>query len=202
MQLRTTDDITAFIIADPRRRAILDAVRRRRLPDWAVGAGFIRSAVWDVLHGYAEPTPIADVDVLFFDAEVVSREHEAAIEAALRGAMPDVPWSVKNQARMHRRNGDAPYVDTADALRFWLETPTAIAIRIGDDGTAILLAPFGVQDLLEIVGRPTPRGHEKLSQYHQRMREKNWPARWPRVRILDSDLPGSPPRRVECATAG
>jgi hypothetical protein len=52
MQLRTADDIAAFIIADPRRRAILDAVRRQRLPDWAVGAGFIRSAVWDALHGY------------------------------------------------------------------------------------------------------------------------------------------------------
>ena len=190
MQLRTADDITAFIIEDPRRRAILDAVHRQRLPDWAVGAGFIRSAVWDALHGYAEPTPIADVDVLFFDAEVVSREHEVAIEAALRGAMPDVPWSVKNQARMHRRNGDAPYVDTADALRFWLETPTAIAIRIDDDGAATLLAPFGVEDLLAMVYRPTPRGRERLSQYHRRMREKDWPARGPRVRILESDWPG------------
>ncbi len=192
MQLRTADDVTAFIIADPRRRAILDAVRRQRLPDWAVGAGFIRSAVWDALHGYAAPTPIADVDVLFFDAEEVSREREGAIEAALRDAMPDVPWSVRNQARMHRRNGDPPYVDTADALRFWLETPTAIAIRIDDEGAATLLAPFGVADLLGMVYRPTPRGRERLSQYHQRMREKNWSARWPRVRILDSDLPGLP----------
>jgi len=190
MQLRTADDIMRFIIADCRRRAILEAVRRQRLPDWAVGAGFIRSAVWDALHGYAEPTPIADVDVLFFDAEVVSREYEVAIEAALRGAMPDVPWSVKNQARMHRRNGDAPYIDTADALRFWLETPTAVAIRIDDDGVATLLAPFGVEDLLAMVYRPTPRGRERLSQYHQRMREKDWPVRWPRVRILESDWPG------------
>jgi uncharacterized protein len=188
MQLRTAADITAFIIGDPRRRAILEAVRRQGLPDWAVGAGFIRSAVWDALHGYAEPTPIADVDVLFFDTADLSREHECAIEAALAQVLPHVPWSVKNQARMHRRNGDAPYADTADALRYWLETPTAVAIRIADDGKALLLAPFGIADLVAMICRPTPRGRERLSAYNQRMREKNLPARWPRVRVLEADL--------------
>ena len=190
MQLRTAEDIAAFIVADPWRRAVLEAVRRQRLPDWAVGAGFIRSAVWDALHGYAEPTPLPDVDVLFFDASEISRQQEASIEVALGEALPNIPWSVKNQARMHRRNGDAPYADTADALRFWLETPTAIAIRIGDDGAATLLAPFGVEDLLTMVCRPTPRGRRRLSEYQSRMREKNWPARWPRVRVLESDPTG------------
>jgi uncharacterized protein len=148
MQLRTAADIAAFIVAEPWRRAVLDAVRRQRLPDWAVGAGFIRSAVWD------------------------------AIEKALGEALPDIPWSVKNQARMHRHNGDAPYADTADALRSWLETPTAVAIRIGDDGAATLLAPFGVDDLLAMACRPTPRGRQRLSAYQSRLREKNWRARW------------------------
>jgi uncharacterized protein len=186
-QLQTADDIMAFIIADSRRRAILDAVCRQRLPDWAVGAGFIRSAVWDALHDYAEPTPLADVDVLFFDAADITRERECAIQATLAEAMPDVPWSVKNQARMNRRNGDAPYLDTADALRFWLETPTAVAIRIDDDGGALVLAPFGVEDLLGMVCRPTPSGRRRLSEYQSRVREKNWSARWPRVRILEFD---------------
>src|SRR4030095_16451522 len=67
MQLRTAADIAVFIVAEPWRRAVLDAVRRQRLPDWAVGAGFIRSAVWDALHGYTKTTPLSDVDVLFFD---------------------------------------------------------------------------------------------------------------------------------------
>jgi len=148
--------------------------------------------VWDALHGYAEPTPLSDVDVLFFDAADISRERESALEMALAEAMADVPWSVKNQAPMHRRNDDAPYADTADALRFWLETPTAVAIRIADHGGALLLAPFGVEDLLGMVSRPTPRGREKLSQYHQRIREKNWTARWSQVCILEPDLSGCP----------
>ncbi len=129
---------------------------------------------------------------------LMRRTFRANVKRLLRGAlakaMADVPWSVKNQARMHRRNGDAPYADTTDALRFWLETPTAVAIRIADDGGALLLAPFGIEDLLGMVSRPTPRGREKLSQYRQRMREKNWPARWPRVRIVEGGLSGRPAR--------
>ncbi|MGE0117392.1 MAG: nucleotidyltransferase family protein [Dongiaceae bacterium] len=164
---------------------MLEAVRQQHLPDWAVGAGFIRSAVWDALHGYRDRTLLPDVDVLYFDRDDMSCRREAAIEEALTKAMADVPWSVRNQARMHLRNGDPPYTDTADALRFWLETPTAVAIRIDDAGSPSLLAPFGTGDLTGIVCCPTPRGREKLMQYRQRIRGKNWPARWPRVRILD-----------------
>jgi uncharacterized protein len=177
-------DIAAFIVAKPWRRAVLEAVRRQRLGDWAVGAGFIRSAVWDTLHDHLEPTPLADVDVLYFDRDDLSREREAAIEEALTAAMAGVPWSVRNQARMHLRNHDQPYADTMDALRYWLETPTAIAIRMDGHGPS-LLAPFGTTDLIDMVCRPTPRGHEKLTEYRQRVAEKNWRARWPKVRVLD-----------------
>jgi hypothetical protein len=65
-----------------------------------------------------------------------------------------------------------------------------VAIRIADDGEALLLAPFCIADLVAMVCRPTPRGRERLSAYAQRMREKNLPARWPRVRVLEADLAG------------
>lgn len=178
-------DVATFIVADPWRRSVLEVVRQQRLPDWAVGAGFIRSAVWDVLHGHRDPTPLADVDVLYFDRADVCRARESTIEAALAMVMADVPWSVRNQARMHLRNSDPPYADTAHALRCWLETPTAVAVRIDERGAASLLAPFGIDDLIEMVCRPTPRGREKLAEYRQRIGQKNWRARWPRVRILD-----------------
>lgn len=150
-----------------------------------MGAGFIRSAVWDALHGFHEPTPLADVDVLYFDSSDMARAREAAIEATLATVMTGVPWSVHNQARMHLRNGDAHYANTADALRYWLETPTAVAIRIDEQSSPSLLAPFGTDDLIEMVCRPTPRGREKPEEYRQRVSEKNWRARWPLVRIFD-----------------
>jgi hypothetical protein len=152
----TALDVAALIVAGPWRRSVLEVVRQHRLPDWAVGAGFVRSAVWDALHGHHEPTPLADVDVLYFDRSNHSREREVEIEEDLTTAMVNVPWSVRNQARMHLRNGDRPYADTTDALRYWFET------------------------------RPTPRGREKLAEYRQRIGEKNWRAYWPQVRILDA----------------
>ena len=114
------------------------------LPDWAIGAGFVRSLVWDSLAALKARTPLPDIDVLFFDAENVARQQEMEIENRLRGVRNDLPWSVRNQARMHSRNGDAPYKDTHYAIGHWLETPTAVGARLETDGSLKILAPLGL----------------------------------------------------------
>jgi len=161
----------------------LRAVRALGLLDWAIGAGFVRNAVWDHLHGFRQMTPLNDIDVLYFDRSDVSAETEAALEAQLRAAHPVRPWSVRNQARMHRRNGDRPYESTEDALVFWLETPTAVAVRLEADDNLTVLAPHGLADLIAMMARPTARGREKYDDYLARMRAKNWPATWPQVTV-------------------
>jgi len=163
--------------------SVLRTVRALALPDWAIGAGFVRNAVWDRLHGFAESTPLDDVDVLYFDRTDQSKAAERAFEAQLAAAMPTVPWSVRNQARMHLRNGDRPYADTEDALRYWLETATCVAVRLERDDSLTVIAPYGLDDLLGLRSSPTPRGRERHDAYRARMREKNWPARWPRVHV-------------------
>ncbi|MEM9359895.1 MAG: nucleotidyltransferase family protein, partial [Pseudomonadota bacterium] len=96
---------------------------------------------------------------------------------------PGLPWSVRNQARMHLRNGDQPYHSTLDAMRYWLEKPTAVAVRINRLDQLEILAPFGLDCLIGMRGEPTPRGLEKYDQYLERMHAKNWPATWPKVRV-------------------
>src|SRR3954467_10334676 len=78
--------------------ATLEAVRDCAMPDWIVGGGVIRNLVWDRLHGYTRPTPIADVDVAFYDPNDLSPECEHAFERELLHRMPNVRWDVKNQA--------------------------------------------------------------------------------------------------------
>ena len=163
--------------------AVLCAVRALALPDWAVGAGFVRNAVWDYLHGFAQPTPLADVDVLYFDPADPSIEREWALENQLAAVMPGVPWSVRNQARMHLRNGDAPYADTEDALRYWLESATCVALRLEPDDRLTVIAPYGLSDLLALRSGPTQSGRARYAAYIARMRQKDWPSRWPRVRV-------------------
>lgn len=79
----------------------LRTVRECNLPDWFVGAGVIRSLVWDHLHGHSGPTPVKDVDVVYFDAFNLSQKHDQDILVQLIDKFPDVPWEVTNQAAVH-----------------------------------------------------------------------------------------------------
>ncbi|MFV3306558.1 nucleotidyltransferase family protein [Pseudomonas sp. NY15181] len=175
-------DILALIAAQPERMRLLRGVRDHGPADACIGAGFVRNAVWDALHGHVEATPLADVDVLYFAEDCRQSEADEAWEHRLRAACPGVPWSVRNQARMHLRNGDAPYRDCADAMRHWPEVCTAVAVRLSGDQLE-LLAPLGVDDLLNLRVRPTERFRSKPDIYHERQSAKNWLQRWPRLRI-------------------
>ena len=182
--MRDSDDIADFIAHNPRMMRCL-AVLAAHGPTGAwIGAGFVRNAVWDHLSGKdTEATPVADLDVVFHDPAITTAEQDARIEAALSVAAPDLPWSVRNQARMHERNGHRPYRDVTDALTHWPETATAIAARFGPQGVEIL-APFGVADVLEMIIRPTPAFRTKPEIPLARLEAKGWLTRWPRLRLV------------------
>ncbi|MBF9197651.1 nucleotidyltransferase family protein [Microvirga terrestris] len=184
--LRTITDIERLLEAHAASHALLVYVESLGLPDAWIGAGFIRNSVWDVLHGRSiDVMRLADVDVLFFDSDDTSKEREAGIERRLRVLAPGIPWSVKNQARMHLRNGDVPYRSTLDAVAHWAETATAIAAR-SIRGEVGVMAPYGVDDLLNMIVRPTPVFEHKIDVYRERVMAKDWPAQWPRLTMLMS----------------
>lgn len=180
--LKTEADVAAFIAAQPALMAALALVARQKLPDCWIGAGFVRNAVWDALHGRARAQHVGDVDVVYFDPEDPSAETEAVVEASLRMADPSLNWSVKNQARMHLRNAEAPYASVADAMLRWPEICTAIGARVWERGVEIA-APFGVEDLVTLRVRPTPAFAAKLALYRERVRAKRWRERWPLLSI-------------------
>jgi len=183
-EMNSADDIADLIAREPRMMVLLDAVARLHLPDSWIGAGFVRNAVWDVLHGRVpDCARLNDVDVVFFDRADLSRAREQAIEAELARECPGVPWSVRNQARMHARNGDGPYGDTAAAVARWPETATAVAARL-TAGRVELLAPHGVDDLLQLIVRPTPAFASRRAAFDARLRAKDRFARWPRLRAM------------------
>ena len=183
--LRNASDICQFFAASSWHRTVLEMVRALDLPDCWIGAGFVWNAVWDHLHGVAPMMPSGDIDIIWFDAVRAAKSFDEAVTTALRAQRSDLPWSVTNQARMHLRNGDRPYRSAFDAMCHWPETATAIALRLHDDDALELAAPFGVDDLLAMVLRPTPhfRAH-RLEAYRERQRAKNWHTRWPRLREL------------------
>jgi uncharacterized protein len=165
------------------QRDVLRAVAELGLPDCWVAAGFVRNAVWDLLHGYPEPTPLADIDVLFFQPD--GAYDEQALEARLAGWRPQHVWQVRNQARMHEMNGFPPFRSSADAMCHWVETPTAVGLSHDPLGRLRINAPLGVGDLLGLRLQPGPmfRG-PRLGIYRQRVREKRWPETWPKLRVI------------------
>ncbi|WP_191908405.1 nucleotidyltransferase family protein [Hypericibacter terrae] len=177
------DRLLSLIATDEAAMAVLRLVRSLGLPDWAIGAGFLRNRLWDELTGAATCSPADDIDLLYFDAGDPEGRGEAAIEARLAQARPDLIWQARNQARMHLKNGDPPYAGTADAIRYWLETCTAIAVRLEPDDRMSLIAPYGLDDLFALVCRPTPAGLHRAEAYRARVTVKAWHRRWPECRI-------------------
>ena len=173
--------LRSLLAADRERMRLLRMVQALRLPDGWIGAGFVRDAVWDHLHGRMASPPAGDIDVVWFDRSRATPDEDRRIEQKLIASEPVARWSVKNQARMHERNGDAPYTSTEDALRRWPETVTAVAVRLAD-GTVEILAPYGLDDLFAMVVRPPPAcTANKLSVFLKRLTDKRWQQRWPRL---------------------
>ena len=159
--------------------AVLRAVRALALPDWAIGAGFVRAAVWDHMAARTRPSPLADIDVLYHQARRLDPRIDRRLERRLGRDLPGLPWSVTNQARMHHPNRERPYRRTETAIAHWIEVPTCIAVRLEADETLKLIAPLGTDDLLAGVIRPTPSARRKMDVYHRRLASKQWRRRWP-----------------------
>ena len=183
-KIETAEDVCAFVAEQADMMRLLQSVSALGLPDSWIGAGFVRNAVWDALHGRTPNCALLnDIDVVFFDRANASPAVDAAIEHRLAACAPNLPWSVKNQARMHLRNGEETYHDTAAAIARWPETATAVAVRLRR-GRLELLAPHGLEDLIGLIVRPTPAFAQRSHALARRLRAKNWLARWPRLRII------------------
>lgn len=178
--------IVADIIAqDPVGMEQLRAARAIALPDWCIAAGFVRNRVWDHLHGIAPPRPPVDIDVLYFDATDLSKEREIEHEKRLDALLPGLPWQVRNQARMHVWKNLPPHRDTCDSMTYWLETVTAVGVRLEADDSLTILAPLGTDDLLNLRCRPTEFGRTRRDEYEARIASKRWRELWPKVQFLD-----------------
>ena len=175
-----------LMMADPRRWEAMGIVRSLGLVDGWVGAGFVRDVVWDNLHGRVPNEFTADIDVIWFGSDDSNAAKDRALEAELHTIRPDLNWSVKNQARMNERNGDADYRSATDAMRFWPETATAVAVRRTDHDQCKIAAPFGLDDLFQLrLAAAGQFANEKRSIFLERIEQKQWLQRYPKLRMVD-----------------
>jgi len=182
--MMTVTALQHLIQTDLIRMRMLAQVRALALPDCWIGAGFVRNAVWDSLHHRSPSAPSGDVDVIWHNPGHGGEAIDRALEASLRGADSAVDWSVKNQARMHQANRDPAYASAIDAMRYWPETATAVAVRLGVGDIVEVAAPYGLHDLFDGVLRPTPAfTGARRAIFDARCQGKQWLLKWPRLRL-------------------
>lgn len=186
-KLNTKEQIIALVEADEWMMRILRTAKRLELPDWWVCAGFVRSKIWDVLHGFSERTPLADIDVIYYDSLMLDETREKELEQRLKSFDSTIPWSVKNEARMHLVNGIAPYASAVDAMSKFPETVTALGLSLDKDDNVMLSAPCDVDDVLNLRVKPTPyfaANEQLMDVYRKRITKKNWKQRWHKLEII------------------
>ncbi|MDQ0271486.1 nucleotidyltransferase family protein [Cytobacillus purgationiresistens] len=190
MDLRTEKDIKHMILEDKWMMEVLQTAQTLKLSDWWVCAGFVRSKIWDHLHGFKQRTDLADIDVVYYNKDEISVAVEKNHEAALLKISPQLPWSVKNQARMHELNSSPPYLSSFDAIAHFPETATALAVKIDMNGELILASPWGIQDVIDMEVKPTPfiiENNDKKGIYQQRIEKKKWQETWPKLIVFGLD---------------
>jgi uncharacterized protein len=184
--LKTEEDILALIGRDDDMMKILKAASILNLPDWWICAGFVRAKIWDTLHGFNERTKTPDVDVIYFDDTRVDEDVEKELENKLKSILPGVPWSVKNEARMHVINQIPPYTSSEDAISKFPETATALGVKLDKGNQLVLTAPCGIEDVLNLELKPTSyftETEERTAIYEERIRKKNWKGIWDGIRV-------------------
>ena len=71
--LRNQEDVVKLIQNDHRMMEIIKAASKLNLPDWWICAGFVRSKIWDTLHGFEKRTNTPDVDVMILMIKMLMR---------------------------------------------------------------------------------------------------------------------------------
>lgn len=173
----------ALLRADPLRMACLRAARELALPDWALGAGFIRNLIWDHLHHRREPTPLNDIDLIYLDSADPDGLAEADHEAWLGARLPTQRWEVRNQARMHLRQKVPPFVSSLEALSHWVEIPTCIGVRLLPGDGFEWLAPYGFGHNWSLRVEPNPRCRQESRVFVGRIQDKGWQRLWPDLEV-------------------
>lgn len=173
-------DILSLIAKDNQMMEVINIAKAQNLPDWYIGAGFARNKIWNVLHNL--DNEITDIDLVYF-APNNTRQKDEEISKQLK-LQTGSEWQAKNQFYMHEYSNLQPFKNTSDAISFWPETATAIGIKIKENGKLDLVAPFGVEDLVNLVLRPNKKLRNYKQVFEQRIKSKNWLQRWSKLTVV------------------
>ena len=179
-----------IVRADPMLMQVLTTVRGLDLPDWRLFSGAVYQGVWNAQTGRPVGNGVKDYDIGYFDPDTSWDAEDVFIKRV--AAAFDAPLSslveVRNQARVHLWFGEhfnepyEPLTRTDEALGRFVAPTFAVGVRLEAEGAISVAAPFGLQDVFDMVIRPNPN----------RPRATGWDkviasarARWPELTVVE-----------------
>lgn len=175
-------DILNLIQKDKWMMDILSTAEDLNLPNWVIGAGFVRNKVWDYLHGYSNlKVDTNDIDLVYYDPRGNDQEADEKLSKELK-EQTGIDWEIVNEIYAHKWNNLPPYKSLEDAISKWPETATGIGVRLENDKLT-LLAPHGIDDLVGLIVRPSPTFSSKLEKVKERAEKKDWLNKWPKLKF-------------------
>lgn len=173
----------------PKIMTILETCRALKLNDWRLVSGAIYGTIFNHLTNRPLDYGIKDYDIAYFDNDT-SYEAEDIWIKKLENALP--PYlkplaELRNQARVHLwfkdKFGDEypPLKNSDESLLRYLCHAHAVAIRLEDNNNISVFAPFGLEDIFNMV----LRHNEKRGAFDKFIEKSNSiKARWGEVTIL------------------
>ncbi|PIB93833.1 nucleotidyltransferase family protein [Caulobacter sp. FWC2] len=186
------DRLREIVRATPTTWQVLRTVRDLDLPDWMIFSGAVYQPVWNALTGRDPAYGIKDYDVAYHDDSDTSYEAEDVViqrvAAAFAPPLRELV-EVRNQARVHlwfekKFGADEPYPpleDSAAALKRFVATAFCVGVRLEDDDSLSVWAPFGLEDLFAMRLRPNPLRVKGAGGWDRTTGSAK--ARWPEISI-------------------
>jgi len=179
----TEQDILNIIEKDERMMKIIHIASSLNLPDWIIGAGFVRNKIWNYLSKKeTEIIDAGDIDLVYFDPNGNDEKSDEKLSEEMRNKT-GIEWEIVNEYYAHKWNNLLPYKSTEDAISQWPETVTAIGITLDKNNKLKLVAPYGIDDLVNFIVRPTPIFKNKTEVIKVRVAKKKWQEKWSQINL-------------------
>jgi hypothetical protein len=154
-----------------------------------VGAGCLAQTVWNELTGREPGYGIGDIDIVYYDGEDLSYAAEDEVIAQGKELFDGIaiPVDLKNQARVHLWYRDkfgvelTPYTSLENAIDSWPTTVTSLGVRLAPNGEWKIYAPFGLEDLFQLILRPNKA---LISEEVYLNKTQKWKSKWPELTVV------------------
>lgn len=167
---------------------IIKEAQTMNLENYYIGAGCICQTVWNFQNNLDLMYGISDIDFVYFDDDLSYEKEDHIIRQANQkfNRLP-VEIDMKNQARVHlwykeRYGYDLqPYTSVENAINTWPTTATSIGVRI-QDGTFIVYAPYGLNDMFGQIVRPNKT---QITKETYLKKCEKWGSKWNTLKFIE-----------------